>query len=497
MSLTGTLFSLYARRRLRSLQRTGDTAVDVQLSVFRELMKTAKDTAWGRQYGYADLDDPAAFRQRVPVTDYESMRPVWHRAFDGERDVTWPGHIRYFALSSGTTAGNKLLPVSREAIRSNRRAGGDLLSLLVQRGGAEKLAAGRFFYLGGSTALRRRGRCLYGDASGIMGRHIPFYARRRYLPDPAVAEITDWEDKIARIVDACTDAKVCALSGCPSWVSLLFRQLQEKTGTPVGETWPDLAFFVSYGMSFEPYRTAFEEQVGRPIHYVDTYSSSEGGMTAIAAADGGPLRLIVDNGVFFEFIPAGKAAGDCPPRLHLGEVETGVDYAVLLSTNSGIWAYPLGDVIRFESLSPPAIRFAGRTAVYLSAFGEHVTVEMLETAVAAACGATGAAVNDYTVCPRFPAPEHPRPVHRWIVEFARPPADPDAFMQVLDETIRRENEDYDTHRLKDYGMDPPLLYPVRAGTFYAWMKARGQLGGQHKVPRVITDEDDFSFLTGE
>jgi len=496
MSLAGKLFSVYSTRCIKTFDKAAGSPVDSQLAVLRELLKTAKNTEWGRKYGYGDLPDPEEFRKRVPVMDYETMAPEWHRAFEGDRNVTWPGHTRYFALSSGTTAGNKLLPVSGESIASNLRSGGYLISLMVRRGGPEKISCGKFLYLGGPTALRKRNKCLYGDASGIISKHIPFYVRHRHLPDRKTAAIIDWEEKTGKIVEKYARAKICAVSGCPSWVSLLFGKMQEKYGKPVGEIWPELSFFVSYGMSFEPYRKTFESLIGRPVYYVDTYSSSEGGMTAIAGNAGEPMRLIVDNGVFFEFIPAGKTAGQSPPRLHLGEVEEGVEYSLLLNTNSGIWAYPLGDVIRFESLSPPVVRFVGRTSTCLSAFGEHVTVEMLEKAVVSACEATSSAVRDYSVCPRFPATNHPVPAHRWVVEFEKRPEKPNKFMRVVDETIRNENEDYDTHRTNDFGMVPPVLCEVPRDAFYLWMQSKGQLGAQHKVPRVICEED-FRKLTGQ
>jgi hypothetical protein len=426
--------------------------------------------------------------------DYVTMEPIWHRAFQGDRDVTWPGHVRFFALSSGTTAGNKLLPVTRDAIRANRNAGGLLMAIMVRRGGARALTTGRFLYLGGSTNLREKGKSLYGDASGIMGRHIPFYARRRYLPDAEIGAMTNWEEKIDRVVERYPSMNVCGLSSCPSWAALLLKRLRDVCGKPAGEVWPNLTFFVSYGMSFEPYRQAFESYVGRPIQYINTYSSSEGGMTAIEETDAGPMRLILDNGAFYEFIPADRADDDQPPRLHIGEVEVGKDYAVVLNTNGGIWSYPIGDIIRFESLSPPRMVFAGRTQLQLSAFGEHVDIGMIETAMSSACRATGAMVNDFTIVPRYPSDAHPKPLHRWVVEFEKAPSDEARFIKTADASIRAENEDYDTHRQDDYGMAPPELVVVPDGTFYAWMKSKGKLGGQHKVPRVARDEAMFDEL---
>ena len=451
----------------------------------------------------------------MPLTPYEAAAPLWHRAFEGDCDVTWPGHVDFFAASSGTTAGNKLIPVTREAIRSNRRSGAILAAVLSRRGGAGALAGGKFLYLGGCTTLKPRGRSLCGDASGIMARHIPFYARARRLPPPDIASIEDWEERIAGIVRTCLDADVRAMGACPSWAALLFKELRREAEArgrgplPVGRLWPQLSHFVSYGMAFEPYRPAFEEYIGRPVDYVDTYSSSEGGMTAIQEEPGGPLRLIVDNGIFYEFIPAdvaqppsadcgtaapapysGAAVRDPPrggslPRLSLAEVQTGQDYALVLSTNGGIWAYPLGDVVRFESVRPPRIVFAGRTQIMLSAFGEHVTLEMIEKAMAAACRKTGAVVADYTVAPRFPSADLPRPAHRWLVEFDRPPTDAAAFMAEIDSSLRAACEDYEAHRRGDFGLEPPILVPVPPRTFYNWMKQRGRLGGQNKVPRVV------------
>ncbi len=502
VGIVSTTLSLVASRRLKDFEKATADPVKSQMAVFHDLLRRAEDTAWGRKYAFSELASPEAFRKRVPLTDYEAMAPVWGRAFDGDRDVTWPGHVRFFALSSGTTSGDKLLPVTRDAIRSNRRAGTDLVSFLVRRGGAKAVAGGKFFYLGGTTQLRERGESLYGDASGIMGRHIPFYARSRYLPDRETGAIASWETKIAAVVEKYLRADVCALSACPSWAAMLFKTMCEtaKAGGAreprITDLWKPLSFFVSYGMAFEPYRPAFEAYVGKPIQYVDTYSSSEAGMTAIQEEDGGPMRLITDNGVFFEFVPAGKAGEENPERLHMGEVETGKDYAVVISSNGGIWAYPLGDVIRFESLAPPRIRFSGRTQIFLSAFGEHVTLEMIEKAVSSACRQTGAVVSDYTVWPRYPSPDHPKPAHRWIMEFDRPPADGEAFLAHVDESIRSENEDYDTHRLDDYGMSPPTLIPVARGTFWEWMKRKGKLGGQHKVPRVTMDLEMGEELLG-
>jgi len=502
MGLGSWAFSLFANRRWQSFERSSAACVESQLAVLRGILARAAETEWGRRYGFGDIRTPEQFRSRVPVIDYETASRHWHKAFDGARDVAWPGHVRYFAVSSGTTAdtrapgaGNKALPVTADAVRSNMRAGSLLLAVLARKAGAGSVVNGRFCYLGGCTNLCRMGQSLCGDASAIVTRHMPFWARRLSLPNDDIRAIANWQEKIDRIVERYLTADVCGLGATPSWAALLLKQMLQEAETrglgkrTIGELWPKLRHFVAYGMALEPYRRAFEQYVGRDIHYTSTYSSSEAGMSAIQVDRRGPLRLIVDNGVFYEFIPAARANEADPPRLHMGQVSEGEDYAVLISSNGGIWAYPLGDVVRFESLSPPRIVFAGRTRLALSPFGEHVTLGMIENAVASACQRAGATVADYTVAPHYPEPGRPVPRHRWIVEFDQPPADQAAFMAAADEHIRRANEDYDIHRTGDFGLEPPELVPVAPRTFYEWMKSKGKLGGQHKVPRVVRSAD--------
>jgi len=490
----GTVLERWAARRIERFDRACRDAVNIQQRILMRLLRRARNTEWGRRYRFSEIRTIEEYRRRVPLIPYENAAPDWHRAWNGARNIAWPGHVKYFAMSSGTTAGNKYLPVTRDALRSNRRAGALLTAFLVRRFGAESLITGKSFYLGGSTTLQRKGVSFSGDASGIMLKNTPVWVRRRILPDPDTAAVSDWEDKIRRIAEQYPGEDVRILSACPSWAILLFHEVRNRTGRPPGEVWPNLVCFLSFGMAFEPYRNSFREAFGKPVTVLETYSSSEGGMTAFQDEEGAPMRLIPDNGVFFEFIPAEEMDKASPPRLHIGEVECGRDYALVLTTNGGIWAYPLGDVIRFESLDPPRIRFAGRTRINLNAFGEHVTLEMIEEAVAEACRHCNASVRDYTVVPLFPAPDHPKPVHRWIIEFERPPEDLDAFMHAIDNHLRNRSEDYDTHRKNDFGMAPPECVPAPPGLFYEWMKQRGQLGGQHKVPRVLTRTEEVRSL---
>jgi len=490
-------------RRLRQVERSLLRPAEVQERLLLRLVRRAADTDWGRAHSYARIRSARDFQQAVPVCRYEDMAPLWHRAFDGARDVCWPGHIRFFALSSGTTSETcKALPVSRQAIRANFRSGMTLIGLVgrqVRSAGFSPypsadadLLAGKTLYFGGSPKLTPRGKCLQGDGSGITALHIPRLARRYRLPELDVASIPDWDQKVDAMARRYLRSPISVLVGLPSWTLLLFRRLielgREEIGRQVScvaDVWPALRAFIHFGMAFEPYREQFRELVGRPIAYVDTYSSSEAGMTAIQDDQADPGMLMeVDVGTFYEFVPFGELGSPRPRRLTLDEVEVGHDYAVLLSTCSGIWAYDVGDLVRFTSASPPKLVVSGRTRLTLNALGEHVIVAELDSALTAACKATGAIVREYTVSTILPTASEPRGAHRWLVEFDGPPPPPERFAAALDAHLIEKNLDYKTHREHDYAMLAPELVVLAPGTFYDWARRHGQLGGQHKIPRV-------------
>lgn len=493
MGLTNWLVRQAIARRLRQVERSLRNPAVVQERLLLRLVRRAADTAWGRSHGYRHIRSARDFQRAVPLCRYEDMAPLWHKAFDGARDVCWPGHVRFFALSSGTTSEScKALPVSNEAIRANFRSGLTLMGLVGRQVPEADLLAGKTLYFGGSPKLEPRGACLQGDSSGIMALHIPRLAWRYRLPELELASIPDWEQKVDAIARRCLRSNVATVVGLPSWTLLLFRRLvelgREELGqhvSSVADVWPSLRVLIHFGMAFEPYRGQFEEIVGRPIAYVDTYSSSEAGMTAIQADQGDPSMLMeLDVGTFYEFVPFAELGRPSPARLTLDEVEAGQDYAVLLSTCSGIWAYDVGDLVRFTSLSPPRLVVSGRTRLTLNALGEHVIGAELEAAIAAACLATGAIVREYTVTTLMPTTADPRGAHQWLIEFDGPPPPLEAFAARLDATLAEKNLDYRVHRERDYAMRPPTLAALAPGTFYEWARRHGQLGGQHKIPRV-------------
>ena len=503
MNLLGWLARQMVRRRLRQVARALEDPVGTQERVLLDLVRRAANTEWGRSHGYAQIRSTADFQRAVPLCRYEDMAPLWHRAFDGARDVAWPGHIGYFAQSSGTTAGTtKLLPVSRDAIRANIRSGATLVGYCERMLPGAGLTGGKTLYFGGSTVLKRRGACWQGDASGIMSRHVPPFASRFRLPDPKVAGIADWEEKVETICHSYLDEPVRAVAGLPMWSFILFRRLvdiaRERLGrdiATVADVWPQMRAFIYFGMSIEPYRAQFAELFGSSIACVATYSSSEGGMNAVQADLADPsMELMLDTGTFYEFVPAAELESPEPTRLTLAEVELDKDYAILLSTPSGIWAYDVGDIVRFTSLRPPRIVFAGRTRLALNAFGEHLVQEHLDGAVAKACGEFGVAVRDFTVSVYFPSVVPPCGGHRWFLEFDGAPPPLGQFLNTLDEYLRGVNDDYAKYRENDYAISPPRGIVLARGTFYEWARRNGALGGQHKVPRVARSKEMVNEL---
>ncbi|MFW6108367.1 MAG: GH3 family domain-containing protein [bacterium] len=481
------------RRRMRQVRRALEDPVATQERLLLDMVRKARRTEWGRSHDYARIRSVGDFQRAVPVTCYEDMAPLWHRAFDGARDVTWPGHIEHFTITSGTTTGiAKSMPISRAMGRANRRAGTALLGLCCGQTPGTDLLGGKTLYFGGDTRLTRRGACWEGTASGIAAAHLPRLAYRFRLPEPEVAAIDDWEERVGTIAARYADSDVRAVAGLPVWSLLLFRRLaevaRERTGradATVRDLWPELALFVGFGMALAPYRERLDELAGRPLAYVRTYSSSEGGLNAVQSEQGdAAMRLDVDAGVFYEFVPRDELDADRPRRLTLAEVEPGVDYGILLTTPSGIWAYDVGDVVRFTSLSPPKIVFAGRSKLLLNEFGEHVIEEELEDAAAAACAACDARVADFTVASVYPTSADSRSGHRWLVEFDGPAPSSDAFAARLDQRLVAVNLDYKLHRRHDFAMRPPRVIALAPGTFYQWARRHGQLGGQHKVPRI-------------
>lgn len=488
-------YAAWRRRRLAA-----EDAVAAQQRQLLRLVRQARHTMFGHAHQFDRIDSVAAFQARVPLRRFEDFwREWWQPAFPVLTDVSWPGTIPYFAATSGTTTGNtKYIPVSRAMMTTNSRAVLDIFTHHLAARPDSRVLAGRNFMLGGSTALVRQAQGIYsGDLSGIAANAVPWWARRRYFPPRKLALIDDWDRKLDALAPASLDADIRTLSGTPSWVlPFLARLAALRPELPArSSSWyPDLELFIHGGVNFAPYRAQFETLfAGSRVDMREVYPASEGFLGIADRGYGEGLRLLVDNGLFLEFVPADEIDALRPPRHWLGDVECSVNYAVVVSSNAGLFGYVLGDTVRFVERHPPRVLITGRLSYMLSAFGEHLIGEELDAAIQAAARQIGGPAVEYAVAPVFPSAPGERGGHVFVVEFAAAVEEAAVmrFAAALDGALAEENADYRAHRTQ---LRAPEILVMRAGGFAAWMKQRGKAGGQNKVPRVINDPALFASL---
>ncbi|ORE91924.1 auxin-responsive GH3-like protein [Stappia sp. 22II-S9-Z10] len=494
----------YAKLRDKRLARRSSVAT--QEAELLALVRRAAKTTFGRDHDFHSIRTVKDFQDRVPLRTFEDFRrDYFEAAFPVLDDVTWPGRIPYFAVSSGTSSGRtKHIPVSRAMIRSNARAGTDLLAHHVRRYPKSDVLGGKSFMLSGSVAMQELGDgIMAGDLSGIARLENPSWSTPFVFPSIKEALEADWETKIDRLARLSLDEPIRCLAGTPSWLLLFLDRLAAVSGRAhdVRALYPGLNLLVYGGMSFAPYEATFREWCPSPdVDWREVYSASEG---FVASADRGihdGMRLNTDMGLFFEFVPIDEWESENPTRLTLADAPAG-EYGLVLSTCAGLWAYKIGDVVELIPGEPPRVKVTGRTSYYLSAFGEHLSGREIERAVIAAAHDAGREVAEYTVAPIYPTKGESAGQHLFVVETDGPVADITRFTKALDETLKDGNEDYDVHRSGDYQLKAPRVVIVPPGSFNAWMRARGKLGGQNKVPRVATSEalrdDVMKLAAGE
>lgn len=490
-------FLRYARRRVERLAKADP--VSEQRQTLRRLVHKARQTKFGRDHGFAAVRDVADYQRAVPLRTYEDLWNDYLKvAYPVFEDLTWPGRIPYLALTSGTTQGaTKYIPVSREMLASNEKAARTMVAYHQSVRPDSRLFLGKLFFLGGSSDLERPAPGVeQGDLSGIVARELSPFLRPYSFPPLDLALDPDWDHKLTGLAERSRFEPITMISGVPSWLLVLFQRVLELTGkSTIAEVWPRLEMVVHGGVKFEPYRRSFEEVLGSGrVRLQESYPCSEG-FVAFGDPASGLLRLCHDHGIFYEFVPTDELDSDRPTRHWLGDVRTGVNYAIVVSTCAGMWSHVVGDTVRFESLSPPLLTFTGRTKYSLSAFGEHLISEEVEGAVACACEATGALVRDWHVGPVFRgALGH----HLYVIEFRKDPADLRAFRETLDRDLGRRNADYLAHRADGVGLPRPQIVVAAPGALDDWLRAKGKLGGQHKFPRMdaggAVTADLVSFL---
>jgi hypothetical protein len=506
MELFNTLLAWLLKRRYPQIERFMRHPHEVQQEVFEGLVTAAATTEWGKCYGYADMGGRRdLFAERVPVQAYEAIHPYIDRMMKGEQNVLWSTPIDHFSKSSGTTnARSKFIPVSPEAFDDCHFKGGkDLLCLYVDNYPETKVFMGKNLGIGGTYQPNPQASDTYfGDVSALIMKNLPIWAEWLRTPSLEVALMDKWEDKLEKIARLTVKEDVRGLTGVPTWMVVLLQRILEITGKgTIAEVWPNLEVFFHGAVSFTPYRSLFRSLIGSDqMRYMETYNASEGFFGIQDQKDSEDLLLMLDYGVYYEFIPVEHWADEYPRAIGLDRVELGKSYAVVISTNSGLWRYKIGDTVRFTSLSPYRIRITGRTKHFINAFGEEVVVENADLAIAEACQFTGALVNDYTAAPVY-LDKGTKGGHEWVVEFEREPSSLHQFVQQLDQSLRRVNSDYDAKRYQDLALAPPVVHAVPKGTFYEWMARRGKLGGQHKVPRLSNNreylEDVLELITAK
>ncbi|PJJ74897.1 GH3 auxin-responsive promoter [Thermoflavifilum aggregans] len=495
--------SQIARFRWGRIEYFINNPFEVQEQWLQQLLSAAQYTVFGREYQFSRIHNLTEYKQQVPVHDYESLKPYIFRIMEGEQNVLWNTPIRWFAKSSGTTSDkSKFIPVSSESLQEcHYRAGRDVISIYYKNFPDSDLLTGKGLVIGGSHQVNKLNEdSYYGDLSAVMLQNMPFYGQLIRTPDLSIALMDEWEEKINRMAYTTIQENVTSIAGVPTWTMVLIKKIFEITGTQnLLDVWPNLELYMHGGVSFTPYRSQFYKLIPSPhMHYLETYNASEGFFAAqdqlcdasctssdeADPANASPgMLLFLNHGIYYEFMPMEELGKDDPQTLSLREVETGQSYALVISTNGGLWRYLIGDTIEFVSLQPFRIRVTGRTKSFINAFGEEVVVENADRAIAEACKHTGAQVSDYTAAPLF-FDQQSVGAHEWLIEFEIPPDSLSRFTEILDRTLQSINSDYEAKRYKNIALHPPVVIPVPRGTFHQWLKLKRKLGGQHKVPRL-------------
>lgn len=491
MNIKSILAKPFAKRITKRIYKKASNAVEVQHKVFQKLIKEAKNTNFGKDHRFATIKTYEDYKKQVPVRDYEALKPYVEQILAGKENVLWKGMPLYFAKTSGTTSGAKYIPLTKASMPMHIKAARNALLHYIAETNNADFVNGKMIFLQGSPVLDTKNNHKIGRLSGIVAHYVPRYLLKNRMPSFKTNCIEDWETKVNAIVEETGNKDMTVISGIPSWVQMYFEKIVEKTGKPVGKVFPNFNLFVYGGVNFEPYRAKFENLIGRKVDTVELYPASEGFIAYQDTQNDNGMLLLIDGGIFYEFIPAAAFFDENPTRISLKDVQIGVNYVIILTTNAGLWAYNIGDTVQFTSLHPPRIIVTGRIKHFISAFGEHVIGKEVEHALKAGLENSNASVNEFTVAPQT-NPENGLPYHEWFIEFE--PDNMSAFIQKIDNALQKQNSYY-LDLIEGKVLQPLKIKKIKKGGFNAYMKSIGKLGGQNKIPRLSNDRKIAKILT--
>jgi hypothetical protein len=487
--IRSTLAKPFAAYVVSCQRRWSARPVETQMAVLQSLIRKAKHTQFGVAHDFESVHTYDDFKKRVPIRDYEDLKPYIERIMEGWHDVLWPGKPAYFAKTSGTTSGTKYIPLSRESVPYHINSARDALMCYANQTGNFDFLDRKLIFLSGSPALDKKAGILTGRLSGIVNHHVPAWLRSHQMPTYQTNCIEDWEEKLDQIIAETLKADMSLISGIPPWVQMYFDRIQAKTGKKISQVFPNFSVFVYGGVNFEPYRAKLFDSIGKKIDSVETYPASEGFIAYQDSQTEPGLLLLLNHGIFYEFIPAEDYFKPHPRRLHIGEVELGVNYALIMNTNAGLWGYSIGDTVKFISKNPYRLVVSGRIKHFISAFGEHVISEEVEKAMQYALQKhPETAVAEFTVAPQVNPSQGGLPYHEWLIAFAQAPQNLDQFAQDLDDRLRQLNIYYND-LITGNILRRLVITPLQESAFIGYMKSIGKLGGQNKVPRLSNTRD--------
>jgi hypothetical protein len=492
MSLKPFFAKIFAKKIYQKTQLWSSNPIETQQKVFEELIRQAKNTQFGVDHHFENIKTFEDFNQNVPVRDYEELKSYVERVVKGEENVLWKGKPIYFAKTSGTTSGAKYIPLTKESMPYHIEAARNAILHYIHETGNAHFVDGKMIFLQGSPILEEKNGIQFGRLSGIVAHFVPKYLQKNRMPSWETNCIEDWETKVNAIVDETYLENMSVISGIPSWVQMYFEKLQQKGGKPVGEIFKNFNLFIYGGVNYEPYRAKFENLIGRKVDSIELFPASEGFFAYQDSQKEKGMLLLLNAGIFYEFIKSDEFYTDNPKRHTIGEVELGVNYVLIISTNAGLWAYNIGDTVQFTSLQPYRIIVSGRIKHYISAFGEHVIGKEVESALQEAMMGTTIRINEFTVAPQI-APSQGLPYHEWFIEFENEPENLANFALALDNTMRKQNIYYDD-LIVGKVLQKVVVTKVTKNGFQEYMKSIGKLGGQNKIPRLSNDRKIVDLL---